>query len=60
MSHSSVFGQLGHSVLELRRAEFRTSVSQPEGHLQEIMIELFPENHDIVKHSACQVQDKGP
>jgi hypothetical protein len=53
MSCSTTAGHLPHSALELRRA------SQLEAHLH-APVEQFPENHDIVEQSACQVADRGP
>jgi ferredoxin len=60
MSCSTTVGHLPHSALELRRAETTTSASQLEAHLQAAPVEQFPEYHDIVEQSACQVADRGP
>jgi hypothetical protein len=60
MSRSTTAGHLPHSALEFRRAETTISASQLEAHLQAAPVEQFPENHDIVEQSACQVADRGP
>jgi hypothetical protein len=57
MSRSTTAGHLPHSALELCRAETKTSASQLQAHLQATPVEQFPENHDIVERSACQVGD---
>jgi hypothetical protein len=49
-----------HSVLKLSHAETTTSTSQLEAHLQVALVEQFPENHDIVEQSTCQVAERGP
>jgi hypothetical protein len=60
MSCSTTAGHLPHSALELRHAETTTSASQLEAHLQAAPVEQFPENHNIVEQSACQLADRGP
>jgi hypothetical protein len=60
MSRSTTAGHLPHIALKLLRTETTTSASQLEAHLQAAPAEQFPENHDIVEQSACQVSDKGP
>jgi hypothetical protein len=52
-SRSVIAEHLPHSALELRRAEIIASASQLAVHLQAAPVEQFPENHDIVEHSAC-------
>jgi hypothetical protein len=60
MSLSNTAGHLPHSALELNRAETTTSASQLEAHHQAAPVGQFPENHDIIEQSACQVADRGP
>jgi hypothetical protein len=59
-SRSTTAGHLLHSALELRRTETTTSASQLEAHLQAAPVEQFPQNHDIIEQSVCQVADRGP
>jgi hypothetical protein len=59
-STTSRYTHLPHNVLELRRAETTISACSHQGaHLQAAQVKHFPENHDIVEQSACQVADRG-
>lgn len=49
-----------HSAQKLRHVETAKSASPLEAHIPAVSVELFPENHDIVKQSACQAADGGP
>lgn len=60
MSRSTTAGHLPHSPLHLCCAEATTSASQLETHLQAAPVKQFPENHDIIKQSGCQVADREP
>jgi hypothetical protein len=51
---STTAGHLPYSALELRPAETTTSASQLEVHLQDVPVEQFPENHNIIDQAACQ------
>jgi hypothetical protein len=54
-SRSTTTGCFPKSVLELRRAETRTSASQQEAQLQAAPVEQFPRNRDTIQHPAYQV-----
>jgi hypothetical protein len=58
MLRSTTAGHLPHSALELRRPGTTTSASQLEAHIQATPVKQFPENHDIVEQSACQVASR--
>jgi hypothetical protein len=59
MSLSATAEHVLHTALVLRSTETTVSAPQLEAHLQATPEEQFPENHDIVQQSVCQVADRG-
>jgi hypothetical protein len=47
----------GHSVLEFRRAETTTFISQLEAHLQAVLVQQLPDNHGIIESDSRRGHD---
>jgi hypothetical protein len=60
MSRSATVGNLPHSAVELRLVGITTSTSYLEVHLQAVLVQRFPQNHNIIDQSVCQAANMGP